>query len=445
MATDSGQLHQTFALGQAFSNNNQPSWAVIGGLRLTGKLSSSLGLFLQADYLRTFGKLWGSVNNRFTYDDQTQLKAVTSNSSIINPFTSGYYTSTAGFANTQSVNVQAVNITIGLKYILFQHKPAPKPVLAPVVIVPPPVPTIIKKDIQVIAKDKLTGQVIDGVAVSVTHDSITYNSVTNSRGEAEKIKNVPAGNYMINGSRNDLKAGPAQISAEDFKNTAGPVIFKEIYIMDSLFILKGVTMACESGNPIPQVAIALRNTKTNTVISLHSDSAGQFTYSLAPNSDYTVVANQKGKFSQTELLSTTGLDRNVIMFVTLNLKLCDIDKDKVFELKNILYDFNKADIRPDAALMLDNLVTILQQNPSMFIELSSHTDSRGSDAYNLKLSDRRAKSAVTYLISKGIDQKRLVARGYWETRLVNRCANGVSCTEEEHQQNRRTEIKVLKY
>lgn len=80
----------------------------------------------------------------------------------------------------------------------------------------------------------------------------------------------------------------------------------------------------------------------------------------------------------------------------------------------------------------------------MVIELSSHTDSRGSDAYNLKLSQERASSAVAYLVQKGIDPARLVAKGYGETKPVNGCINGVPCSDEQHQANRRTEIKILK-
>lgn len=114
-----------------------------------------------------------------------------------------------------------------------------------------------------------------------------------------------------------------------------------------------------------------------------------------------------------------------------------------FVLDNIYYDLDKSNIRPDAAIELDKLVVILKEHPTMKIELSSHTDSRASDEYNMALSQRRAASAAAYLISRGIDKNRLVAKGYGETRLVNQCANGVPCTEAEHQLNRRTEVKVL--
>lgn len=115
-----------------------------------------------------------------------------------------------------------------------------------------------------------------------------------------------------------------------------------------------------------------------------------------------------------------------------------------WKLENIHYDFNKWDIRPDARPILDKVVEILKKYP-ITIELSSHTDSRGNDQYNMRLSELRAKSAVNYIVSKGIEVSRLKAKGYGETQLLNKCGNGVPCSEAEHQVNRRTEVKVLNY
>src|SRR5690625_6420977 len=89
---------------------------------------------------------------------------------------------------------------------------------------------------------------------------------------------------------------------------------------------------------------------------------------------------------------------------------------------------------------LDYLYELLTRFPDMVIELSSHTDSRGNDAYNLDLSQRRANAAKEYLVDRGIDSDRIVAVGYGEKRILNHCTNGVNCTEEEHQINRRTEL-----
>lgn len=116
---------------------------------------------------------------------------------------------------------------------------------------------------------------------------------------------------------------------------------------------------------------------------------------------------------------------------------------KTYVLRNVYYNFDKSDIRPDAAVELDKLVAILNEHQDIHIELGSHTDSRGDDVYNMRLSQARANSVVAYLISKGIDKERLTAKGYGETMLLNRCGNRVDCSEAEHQANRRTEFKVL--
>lgn len=117
-----------------------------------------------------------------------------------------------------------------------------------------------------------------------------------------------------------------------------------------------------------------------------------------------------------------------------------------FKIENIRYDLNKWEIRPDAAKELDNLVQILRDNPGIVVELGSHTDSRASDDYNLNLSQKRAESAVEYIVKKGkIPQNRISAKGYGETKLLNKCDDGVACSEMEHAMNRRTEIRITGY
>jgi outer membrane protein OmpA-like peptidoglycan-associated protein len=117
-----------------------------------------------------------------------------------------------------------------------------------------------------------------------------------------------------------------------------------------------------------------------------------------------------------------------------------------FKIENIRYDLNKWEIRPDAAKELDNLVQILRDNPGIVVELGSHTDCRASDEYNLNLSQKRAESAVEYIIKKGkIPQNRISAKGYGETKLLNKCDDGVACSELEHAMNRRTEIRITGY
>jgi peptidoglycan-associated lipoprotein len=114
----------------------------------------------------------------------------------------------------------------------------------------------------------------------------------------------------------------------------------------------------------------------------------------------------------------------------------------LFEVNPIYYDLDKSNIRPDAAVELDKIVQVLKDNPSISIELGSHTDARASASYNLKLSQRRAESAVKYIIEHGIEAARIKAKGYGETQLINGCSDGVDCSEEAHQENRRTEFKI---
>ena len=131
------------------------------------------------------------------------------------------------------------------------------------------------------------------------------------------------------------------------------------------------------------------------------------------------------------------------------MKTTEIEKivvGKAIKIDNIYFDLGKSNIRPDAANELDKTVQVLTDNPDIIVELSSHTDCRGSAASNLALSEARAKSSVAYIISKSVDKKRIAGKGYGESQLTNNCkcegAVKSTCTEEEHQQNRRTEFKV---
>ncbi|HEX9955842.1 MAG TPA: OmpA family protein [Fibrella sp.] len=162
---------------------------------------------------------------------------------------------------------------------------------------------------------------------------------------------------------------------------------------------------------------------------------------------YSVVAERPGYLTRREPFTMQGRTIPEVFLTkpetdtTFNVALLldKVELNKSFVLENIYYDLDKFNIRSDAAEELDKLVTILKDNPTLKIELSSHTDVRAPDAYNLRLSQNRAKAAVDYIISKGIDAQRLTAKGYGETQLIVKTAR----TEEEHQRNRRTEFKVL--
>ncbi|MDQ3016936.1 MAG: DUF1573 domain-containing protein, partial [Bacteroidota bacterium] len=112
-------------------------------------------------------------------------------------------------------------------------------------------------------------------------------------------------------------------------------------------------------------------------------------------------------------------------------------------LNNIYYDYDDDKILVDAEKDLSFLLDLMKKYPDMVIELSSHTDSRGNDAYNERLSQRRAQSAKNWLVSRGVSEKRIEAVGYGEDLILNQCINGIDCTDDEHRFNRRTEFKIL--
>lgn len=202
--------------------------------------------------------------------------------------------------------------------------------------------------------------------------------------------------------------------------------------------------AHEKGNKIPVegVMVEITDNETGDVVRAISDRDGKFEMKLGNEKLYDLLCTKIGCFTRTDQISTKGLKYSQDFYADFEVEPIVIDKPIVLE--NIYYDFDKWNIRKDAAIELDKLVKILKDNPQIDIEMGSHTDVRGSDKYNQVLSERRAYAAVQYLISRGIDASRLTYKGYGEKVLVNGCTNEAKCSEEAHQQNRRTEFKVTK-
>ncbi len=195
--------------------------------------------------------------------------------------------------------------------------------------------------------------------------------------------------------------------------------------------------------PLKEVDIAMKNKTTDMVTKMPTDAMGNLYTRIDCGTAFELTGTKDGYFTQTKNVDKVNcVSKHDTVFVELTFDRIIIDKPIV--LKNIYYDFDKWNIRPDAAIELDKLVTILLDNPSIEIELGSHTDSRGSDQYNQVLSQHRAESAVSYIVANGIAKNRITAKGYGESVPVNLCTNGAKCTEEEFQMNRRTEFRVTK-
>jgi peptidoglycan-associated lipoprotein len=175
------------------------------------------------------------------------------------------------------------------------------------------------------------------------------------------------------------------------------------------------------------------------------DEEGFFSMELAENTDYVFLGSKENYLNNQTTFSTKGVGRDPnrpVQIFELEIVLDKIFLNKEIVLENIYYDFDKWNIRDDAKPTLDALTRNLQLNPGIRIQLGSHTDCRGSNAYNLTLSQRRAQSAVDYLITKGIDPDRLQARGYGENQPAVDCPCA-RCTEDEHQMNRRTTFAIV--
>ncbi|MCW5909151.1 MAG: OmpA family protein [Chitinophagales bacterium] len=231
--------------------------------------------------------------------------------------------------------------------------------------------------------------------------------------------------------------------------------FEEKWV--NIFVLKGKTVEKQfenAENPdsrvlglqsLPKTRVELKATNDTVLNALFSDTAGGFIFRVDGEREYKVTASKNGYFNKTVTVSTKGLRHqdSTFIYVYTELELEKIFTQKEIVIPNIYYDYDKATLRSESKLVLDTVFIFFRENPDLTIEIGSHTDSRGSDAYNLKLSQARAQSVVDYFIQKGIPAERLLAKGYGETKLVNNCSNGVNCTEEEHQKNRRTTFRVV--
>lgn len=209
-----------------------------------------------------------------------------------------------------------------------------------------------------------------------------------------------------------------------------------------------------SGKGLAGVKYRIRK-NGETISTAVTDKMGQVpVLELAENDEIEFLGEKEEYLTKRENFSMEGraippiLLKKAITDTTFTMQIAmdkpEIGKEitQLYQINTIYYDLDKSDIRPDAAEELDKIVQFLKDNEYVHLELGSHTDARATAAYNLKLSQRRAESAVKYIISRGIDGKRLKAKGYGESQLINECADGVNCPEEKHQENRRTEFII---
>ena len=237
-----------------------------------------------------------------------------------------------------------------------------------------------------------------------------------------------------------------------FAKTPGALKPVEVLLEpESCIRLSGDILSLNYNTRIPNALLRVVHEKSKSEDYLRTTIDGKFSYCFDPASDYTIYIEKDGYAASNNRVTAAQIlsgERSA-----LSLKMAPGSEASVREplregtvilLQNLYYDFNKSAVRVGEARELDALLRLLQIFPSMQIELAAHTDSRGAADYNMQLSIRRAESAKDFLVQRGVDASRIRTMGYGETRLRNGCKDGVPCSEAEHQQNRRTEVRVMR-
>ena len=248
----------------------------------------------------------------------------------------------------------------------------------------------------------------------------------------------------VNSSMDDFAYFQVADSKEGYISTNRGGASDDIYVFNKLnpLVLKGQVTDAVNGNPIPQATVRIMDENNQQMAFLETDSDGNYKTEVARDKTFPVEAKEIEYETFEGQVNTSNTDDKDELVYDIQLDPVK-DVEYLAEIDNIYFDFDKSNIRPDAAKELDKLVDLMQHEyPDLVIEIGSHTDRRGTNAYNEKLAERRAKSTYDYLISKGIAPERIVEyKGYGETKPAIDCDR---CTEKEHQLNRRSMFKVVK-
>ncbi|PWA06092.1 OmpA family protein [Flavobacterium psychrotolerans] len=211
-------------------------------------------------------------------------------------------------------------------------------------------------------------------------------------------------------------------------------------------VLSGIVTDLETSEILADTKVTLFDDKFNKIMEVQSDDKGFYTFDVECGKSYFIRAEKELYETKEQKITISKNTGKTDFPIQLEKKVKPVtvsdDLAKTFGIKIIYFDLDKWNIRLDAALELEKILDVMTQNPTMKIDIRSHTDSRQTFKYNERLSDRRAKSTMAWLIKNGINANRLTGKGYGETQLVNKCADNVKCTEEEHQANRRSEFII---
>lgn len=295
------------------------------------------------------------------------------------------------------------------------------------------------KQMNILVYDAKTATPLEGADVRIMRGDVNQDlRTTGQDGRAELCLETNS-EYEFKATKEGFQANSVRFST--LTQSKESVMNVSIYLQRTEgTLMKGVVKAEVNQAPAAGVKVTFRNEKDKTEQTVVTGPDGGYEFNMKPGAPYTIIAEKDKYATKRAKYEKMKPGRNPKV-LTDSLGL--YGEGDVFQLKNIYYDLNKFFIRPDAAKELDRVVELLKEYPEMKIELRSHTDARASDVYNLRLSESRARAAMDYLVARGVSPGRLLAKGYGETEVVNGCVDGIDCSEPEHQQNRRTEFKIM--
>jgi outer membrane protein OmpA-like peptidoglycan-associated protein/sRNA-binding carbon storage regulator CsrA len=310
------------------------------------------------------------------------------------------------------------------------------------VIVPAPVEIkVLKKDVKIKIVDEQTHIVLAGANIKMSYKNGEFNAISDANGEVI-FKDVSTGNYEIKGVLNTIFTTAQTLQINSF-NINGQVISITLSHNDPRFTMVGMVEEKNTNKPVSDASIHILNQTKGTSELIKNKVDGTFAIQLGSENDYVFSAKKNNYISNIDSISTKGLNRSTTLYVKLSLAVEETKVNTSITLANIYYHTGSIILNKAASSDLDKLVLFLTDNPKIKIEIASHSDSRGDASKNLVLSKRRAQEVVNYLQNHGISSNRLIANGYGESRLINGCKDGVMCSEAQHEQNRRTEFKVI--
>ncbi len=272
-------------------------------------------------------------------------------------------------------------------------------------------------------KDKLYRMINVGKPINSSYDDFAFS--INSQGKGFVSSNRPEGQ-----GQDDIYLFTETIPIKDAINTS----------------VNGVVLGDQTGQPIEGVEITVRDIKGNLINSVVTNAKGEYKIEINKFYDNTIIVTKQDYEGQDLVIPSNPNGKDIIQDIKLtSTKIEVVDNTDIREQLNmppIYFDFNESTIKEAAALELEKIVALLKEYPTIKIEVRSHTDSRGEDDYNLRLSERRAKATVAYIISRGVSADRITGKGFGKSILINECDTRNKCSDEEHAKNRRSEFII---